>query len=94
MRLRSALLVACAAWAVPAMSQVKIPCSSGAFGIAAQIVRIDPPGATATRFLANGQEAAVGLNDLICRGEMLVFKGGLATRIELREGDRKVARVA
>lgn len=94
MRLRSALLVACTAWAAPAMSQVKIPCSSGAFGIAAQIVRIDPPGATATRLLANRQEAVVGLNDLICRGETLEFKGGTATRIELREGDRKVVRLA
>lgn len=57
--------------------------------MAAQIVRIEPPGKQATRTLPDRQEVPVGVDDLICAGDMLEFGAGGADRIEIFEHGRR-----
>lgn len=76
---------------LPAQAQQPVappPCG-GVFNIAAQIVRVDPAGASLTRLLRTGERKPVGLHDVICRGETLLFAGGEAQRAVLREADQR-----
>lgn len=76
---------------LPAHAQQPVappPCGN-VFNIAAQIVRVEPAGASLTRILRTGERKQVGLNDVICRGETLLFAGGDAQRAVLREADQR-----
>lgn len=86
-----ALLAAAAVALSMSAAQAADGCPSSVFGIAAQIVRIDPPGKHATKTLPNGQEVPVVVDGLICAGEALEFRAGGATRIEIYvNGSKKV----
>ena len=66
-------------------------CPSSVFGVAAQIVRIEPPDKQATKTLPDRREVPVGIDDLVCAGETLEFRSGGATRIDIYvNGARKV----
>jgi hypothetical protein len=68
------------------------PCPAGLFGVAAQIVRVEPAGALASKRLASGQEELVGVDGLVCKGDILELKpGGPVSRVELyAQGQKKV----
>lgn len=85
------LLSVLASVALPARAQQPAappPCE-GVFNIAAQIVRIEPAGASLTRVLRTGERKSVGQNGVVCRGETLLFAGGNAQRVVLREADQR-----
>lgn len=67
-------------------------CPSGWFGVAAQIVRIEPAGALASKRLASGQEELVDVGEFVCAGDMLELKpGGRVSKVELHaQGQKKV----
>ena len=67
-------------------------CPSGLFGVAAQIVRIEPAGALASKRLASGQEELIGADGLVCAGDTLELKpGGPVSKVELyTQGQKKV----
>ena len=68
------------------------PCASGLFGVAAQIVRIEPAGGLASKRLASGQEELIGVDGLVCAGDTLELKrGGPVSKVELyAQGQKKV----
>ena len=76
----------------PSDGRAAFPCPAGLFGVAAQIVRIEPSGAQASKHLANGREEPVGVNGLICAGDSLeVRPGGPVSKVELyAQGQKKV----
>lgn len=85
------LLLVLAAMTLPVCAQqpsAPPPCG-GVFNIAAQIRHMEPADASLTRVLRTGERNTVGLNDVVCRGEMLLFTGGAAQRVVLREADRR-----
>lgn len=69
-------------------------CPSGLFGVAAQIVRIEPPNATLEKILVSGQKVGIGVDGLICTGEeLLVPNGGPVNKVELYVNGHKEVRV-
>ncbi len=82
-RIARALLAAAAVALPMAAAQAGEGCPASVFGVAAQIVRVEPPGKRAVKTLPDRQEVSVGVDDLICAGETLEFRGGGATRIEI-----------
>ena len=76
----------------PSAGRAAAPCPAGLFGVAAQIVRIEPAGAQASKHLAAGQEEPIGVDGLICAGDTLELKpGGPVSMVELyAQGQKKV----
>lgn len=66
-------------------------CPTGVFGIAAQVVKIDPPKAKLQKRLASGKLATVGEDDVICVGESMKLPAdGTVRRVELyAQGSKK-----
>jgi len=65
-------------------------CTSDFFGVAAQVVRVEPNGATLDKIGLDGKRRSIGLDGLICAGESLpLLVGGPVQKVELLVRGRK-----